>query len=187
MILANTAKGVKQKMGFRTVLLAVAILLATAHPLLGQQQSRVSANQQKIKTSPAPILEQTLITGEMLEAWVNRWQRRLGLSEWKIQTKIVRISGLPRGTIANIHWSLPKRTATIKVLDPVDSSLPQNEIVRDAELSIIHELVHLSFAKLPLDGNDTGLEEEAVKRISTALLALDQGENESPPNQRVSN
>jgi hypothetical protein len=28
-------------------------------------------------------------------------------------------------------------------------------------------------AKLPLDANDTDLEEEAVKRISTALVALD--------------
>jgi hypothetical protein len=33
--------------------------------------------------------------------------------------------------------------------------------------------VHLSMAKLPLDGNDTELEEEAVKKLSLALLELD--------------
>jgi hypothetical protein len=112
----------------------------------------------------------------MVDGWVKRWQRRLGLAEWKIDTKIVRLSQLPRGTIANIHWSLPRRTATIKVLDSVDSTLPRSEIVRDTELSVVHELIHLSMAKLPLDGNDTDLEEEAVKRISTALLSLDKGD-----------
>ena len=37
----------------------------------------------------------------------------------------------------------------------------------------MHELVHLSMAKLPLDSNNTELEEETVKKLSTALLALD--------------
>jgi hypothetical protein len=104
---------------------------------------------------------------------VARWQRRLSMDDWKIETRIVRLSQLPKGTVANIHWSLPRRTATIKVLDPIDSTLPKSEIVRDTELSVVHELVHLSMAKLPLDSNNTELEEEAVKKISMALLAVD--------------
>jgi hypothetical protein len=48
--------------------------------------------------------------------------------------------------------------------------------VRDSELSVVHELIHLSMAKLPLDSNHTELEEEAVKKISAALLALDKSE-----------
>ena len=102
-----------------------------------------------------------------------RWQRRLAMKDWKIETKIVRLNQLPKGTVANIHWSLPKRTATIKVLDPIDSTLAKSEIVRDTELSVVHELVHLSMAKLPLDSNNTDLEEETVKKLSTALLALE--------------
>ena len=119
------------------------------------------------------------ITEEMVTGWVARWQQRLAMNDWKIETKIVRLSQLPKGTIANIHWSLPKRTATIKVLDPIDSTLARSEIVRDTELSVVHELVHLSMAKLPLDSNNTDLEEETVKKLSTALLALDKAEQQA--------
>ncbi len=122
---------------------------------------------------PAISSEPALITQEMVEGWVANWSRRLGLTEWKIESKIVRLSQLPRGTVANIHWSLPRRTATIKVLDAADSTLPASEVARDTELSVVHELVHLSMAKLPLDGNDTDLEEEAVKKLSVALLELE--------------
>ena len=39
-------------------------------------------------------------------------------------------------------------------------------MARDTELSVVHELIHLTMAKLPLDGGDTDLEEETVKKIS---------------------
>jgi hypothetical protein len=117
-----------------------------------------------------------LISEDEVSAWVRNWQRRLGLSDWKIEAKIVRLGQLPKGTIANIHWSLPRKSATIKVLHSVDSTLGKTEFIRDTELSVVHELVHLSMAKLPLDSNDTELEEEAVKKISAALLALEKGD-----------
>jgi hypothetical protein len=124
-------------------------------------------------TTQAPILTETQVN-----EWVKRWQKRLGLHDWKIEAKIVRLSQLPKGTIANIHWSLPRKQATIKVLDSLDSTLGKTEIVRDTELSVVHELVHLSMAKLPLDANNTELEEEAVKKISSALLALDKQDDQ---------
>ena len=116
--------------------------------------------------------EHPVFTQAQVEGWVRVWQKRLALNDWKIEAKIVRQWQLPRGTIANIHWSLPRKTATIKVLDSADSTLPRSEITRDTELSVVHELVHLSMAKLPLDSQNTELEEEAVKKISTALVAL---------------
>ena len=122
----------------------------------------------RIGVSQAPALTETQVNG-----WVRTWQRRLGLEDWTIEAKIVRLSNLPKGTVANVHWSLPKRKATIKVLDPIDSTLPKTEILKDTELSVVHELVHLSMAKLPLDSNHTDLEEEAVKKLSVALLELD--------------
>ena len=124
-------------------------------------------------TTQSPILTETQVN-----EWVKRWQKRLGLHDWKIEAKIVRLSQLPKGTIANIHWSLPRKQATIKVLDSLDSTLGKTEIVRDTELSVVHELVHLSMAKLPLDANNTELEEEAVKKISSALLALDKQDDQ---------
>ena len=151
---------------------AGALMVYPESSATGASRTTEIPRQQTVTTEPR------LLTPELVDGWVKRWQRRLGLSEWKIETRIVRLSQLPRGTIANIHWSLPRRTATIKVMDSVDSTLPRSEVVRDTELSVVHELIHLSMAKLPLDGNDTDLEEEAVKRISTALLALDKGDGD---------
>lgn len=124
--------------------------------------------------------EAPLVGEELVRSWVRKWQRRLGLEEWVIESKVVRIWDLPQGAVANIHWSLPKRKATIKVLNSVDSNLSAGEIPRDTELSVVHELVHLSMARLPLDPNHTEIEEETVKRISSALLDLqDRGGQET--------
>lgn len=111
-----------------------------------------------------------LLTEELVNQWLTVWQKRLGLQEWTVEARIVRIWQLPRGTVANIHWSLPKRKAQIKVLNSVDSALPRSEVIRDTELSVVHELVHLSLAKLPLDPNHTEQEEETVRKLSAALL-----------------
>ncbi len=150
-----------------TCLLAGAVAVYPEAPITGARRTT------EMPRASSSISEASLLSEQDLEKWVANWQKRLGLEEWKIQTKIVRLNHLPKGTVANIHWSLPRRTATIKVLDPVDSTLSGPAFIRDTELSIVHELVHLSMAKLPLDSTDTELEEEAVKKISKALLALD--------------
>ncbi len=115
----------------------------------------------------------SLVTEDMVNGWIKVWQKRLALEEWKIDAKIVRTWELPPNAVANIHWSIPQKKATIKVLNAVDSTLKRSEIVEDTELSVVHELIHLSLAKLPLDPNHTEQEEETVKRISTALLGLE--------------
>jgi hypothetical protein len=159
--------------------LLVSCLLSSAIAVYPEAAATSSASRTtEMPRASAISSETSLLTQEMVSGWVARWQRRLAMDDWKIETRIVRLKDLPKGTIANIHWSLPKRTATIKVLDPIDSTLAQSEIVRDTELSVVHELVHLSMAKLPLDSTNTELEEEAVKKLSTALLSLDKAESE---------
>lgn len=139
-----------------------------------------SASRTTQMTTARPAGERSaLVTEDQVSAWVKRWQGRLGLGDWKIESRVVRLWQLPKGTLANIHWSLPRKLATIKVLDSADSTLSKDDIIRDTELSVVHELIHLSMAKLPLDANNTELEEEAVKKISIALLALDKREAES--------
>jgi hypothetical protein len=127
--------------------------------------------------APAVRDDTPLVNEAEVRVWLDKWQKRLSLEEWTIEAKIVRIWDLPQGAVANIHWSLPKRKATIKVLNSIDSSLKRSEIPRDTELSVVHELVHLSMARLPLDPNHTELEEETVKKISTALLDLQDRQN----------
>ncbi len=122
-----------------------------------------------LPTAPKP-----LFTQEMVAEWVVKWQNRLGLYEWKIESKIVRVNELPKNSVANIRWSLSSKKATVRVLDYQDSDLRIHEIIKDTELSVVHELVHLSMAKLPLDHSHTELEEETVKRLSMAFMDLAQ-------------
>src|SRR5688572_6037522 len=151
----------------------LACLLAGSVNVYPEASSSTASRTTEMATTTSATTQAPLLTESQISDWVKRWQKRLGLDDWKIEAKIVRLSQLPKGTVANIHWSLPRKHATIKVLDSVDSTLAKTEIVRDTELSVVHELVHLSMAKLPLDANNTELEEEAVKKISAALLALD--------------
>jgi hypothetical protein len=139
--------------------------------------SRTTDTTQNLKDAATPA---SLVSEEQVNGWIKVWQRRLALDDWTIQAKVVRIWDLPQGAVANIHWSLPKKQATIKVMHSIDSNLKRTEIVKDTQLSVVHELVHLSMAKLPLDPNHTELEEEAVKKLSVALLELDQQQTAAP-------
>jgi hypothetical protein len=121
---------------------------------------------------PTPM--RPLAVGEdQLQVWIGKWQKRLGLEEWTVEGKVVRTAELPPGAVANIHWSLPKHKATLRVLSSEDYNLRRSDIPRDTELSVVHELIHLTMAKLPLDPNHTELEEDTVRKISSALLNLE--------------
>src|SRR6476646_1256481 len=129
-------------------ILLLSCLLTNAVAVYPEAAASSSASRTtEMSGTASHLAEPALITEQMVSGWVSRWQRRLGMEDWKIETRIVRLTQLPKGTVANIHWSLPRRTATIKVLDPIDSTLAKSEIVRDTELSVVHELVHLSMAK----------------------------------------
>lgn len=147
--------------------LAASILLAEG------PKSEASRSTTLPSSVSSPAAFKPLISQEMVDGWVQVWQTRLALHEWTVETKIVRLKDLPKNAVANIRWSLSTKKATVRVLDPADSTLRASEIVKDTELSVVHELVHLSMAKLPLDPNHTEIEEETVKRISAALLNLE--------------
>ncbi len=149
----------------------VSVVMGTEKPSATGAAARTTSSPQVQRSgiSPAPLLTEDQVSG-----WIVKWQKRLGLQDWQIDAKIVRMPELPQNAVANIHWSLPNKKATVRVMNSVDSTLPKSEIVRDTELSVVHELVHLNMAKLPLDPTHTELEEEAVRKLSTALLALEE-------------
>ena len=155
-------------------LVLLLVLAAAATPPYAQSPKREASRLTTDSHSRNIPALHPVLTQEQVNAWVRRWQKRLALEEWQIEARIVRVWDLPENAIANVRWSMSTRKATIKVLNPVDSSLKGDDFLRDTELSVVHEMVHLSLAKLPLDPNHTELEEETVKRISAALLALDQ-------------
>lgn len=155
------------------VLVLLSCMAAGVAGLYAESPSKGASRTTDLASAGKTVVNPPVVSEDQVNVWVRTWQRRLGLDDWQIESKVVRLWALPKGTVANVHWSLPKRKATIKVLDSIDSTLPKGEIMRDTELSVVHELVHLSMAKLPLDASNTDLEEEAVKRLSLALLELD--------------
>lgn len=138
----------------------------------GESMTATRIPERTAMVAPAGVNTDAIVNDEQVKTWISKWQKRLALEDWQIEAKVVRVWELPQNAVANIHWSLPKKSATIKVLNSIDSNLAATEIPRDTELSVVHELVHLSMAKLPLDPNHTELEEDTVKRISVALLDL---------------
>lgn len=108
------------------------------------------------------------------------WQRRLNLSDWDITVIVSRANELKPKTLGNVHWDLDKKSATIRVLDPADYRLPPNLILRDIELTVVHELIHLEIAPALADLHRTDAnrveEEKAVNHMADALLTLDRGQ-----------
>ena len=119
---------------------------------------------------------QTLVSDEQVHDWLRLWQKRLRLEEWKVDVKIVRIWDLEQGTLGHIDWSVPHKTATIKVLNPSDYELPKDKIPADMELSIVHELVHLHLSVLPLNKSTRNAEEQVVSMLADALVNLERGQ-----------
>ncbi|MFN7995585.1 MAG: hypothetical protein U0Q18_18390 [Bryobacteraceae bacterium] len=101
------------------------------------------------------------------------WQKRLNLTAWKIQLKLVRSSGLKPKTLGNIHWDADTHTADISVLAPEDYKLTGHAMLADMEFTVVHELVHLHLSSLPRSEASRGAEEHAVNEITQALLNLD--------------
>ena len=145
------------------VLLVTVISLLT---LSGVVQGAPSSRNRSASANP-------LISEEQVDQWLRLWQDRLRLHEWRIEAKIVRIWDLDPHTLGHIHWSRSRKTATIKVLNPVDYQIPPSRIAEDIEMSIVHELVHLQLSALTQDDRTSVANEEVVvTKIATALMGL---------------
>ncbi len=147
----------------------------------------VSAGQQSDRSVTLPAQapaasgarERTLLcesfTAERL--WV--WQNRLNLRDWNISVVMARAADLKPRTLGNIHWDLPKKTATIHVLDPADYHMTFPDMLKDMEFTVVHELIHLGMAPVLADLQRTDAnrreEEHAVNHMADALLGLEHG------------
>jgi hypothetical protein len=116
------------------------------------------------------------LTLEQAEALCLEWQRTLRLQDWQIKVKIARGNGLdlPEGIQGRCEWVIKRRSAFIRLLDPVDWDKtclwPQ-----DMEVTLVHELLHLHMA--PFDEFKVGTPkdvavEQAIVAISNALVTL---------------
>lgn len=101
------------------------------------------------------------------------WQKRLNLQDWTVTVVTSRKADLKQGTMGKIKWDKGKKTATIWTVDVADYTLSNEELLKDLEFTVVHELIHLELASLPKSEASRRSEEFAVNRLAEALLALD--------------
>lgn len=122
------------------------------------------------------------MTQDELQALCHEWQGVLRLQDWDVKVFVVRKRDLSSGDVmGEISFTLPKKTAVISILDPVDYD-PDIAWGQDQEQTLVHELLHLHMA--PFDHSE-GLEhtamEWAVDSIAKALVSLKRGESHEVP------
>ena len=101
------------------------------------------------------------------------WQKRLHLEDWTVSIVMERKANLKRNTMGKIRWDKGKKTATIWAVHPADYTVPTEEMLKDLEFTVVHELIHLELASLPKKEASRSSEEFAVNQLAEALLALD--------------
>lgn len=121
---------------------------------------------------------EVILTEEELRAKCDEWKKILRLQDWLTNTRIRREHDFQNeDSVAEIIPSLPKRMATIRILDPVDYP-PDLSEPQDMELSLVHELLHIHLFPLFSDREDEMrriAEEQAIEAISRALVDLHRG------------
>lgn len=120
---------------------------------------------------------EVILTEDELRAKCSEWQKILRLQDWIINVGIRRERDFVTEGLAEILPCLPKRMATIRILDPID--YPENlSEPQDMELSLVHELLHIHLFPLLVDREDEMrqvAEEQAIEAISRGLVALKRG------------
>lgn len=152
--------------------------------------SALASAQQKTIDTPrsapnAEVRERTLIAERFATERLAVWQQRLNLQDWNISVVVSRTSDLKPRTLGNIHWDADKKTAVIRVLDPADYKMPFDDVLKDIEFTVVHELIHLELSPVlsPLQRNDANRREEehAVNHMAEALLKLDRAKPAPAP------
>jgi hypothetical protein len=103
---------------------------------------------------------------EQLKNLCNEWQKVLGLSDWDIKITISRAKEMfDEDTQAGVNWVLRKKTALIKILDPIDYKISGVTFwEQDMEQSLVHELMHLHIASFD-NSKEGSLEDICVDQV----------------------
>lgn len=155
-----------------------AVLLLT-FPGLSSAQQRVSTTSlpHEHAAPTAEARERTALAERFATERLSVWQQRLNLQDWNISVVVSRTSDLKPRTLGNIHWDADKKTAIIRVLDPAEYKMAFDDVLKDIEFTVVHELIHLELSPVlsPLQRNDANRREEehAVNHMAEALLKLD--------------
>lgn len=101
-----------------------------------------------------------------LRRHVRVWRKRLELLDWTIKAEVARSD--KKSVLGNCDFSLPDRTASITILALEDYDLSGCAPNYDAEETLVHEMLHPVFARVP---GDDGVEVEVViQQLARALV-----------------
>jgi hypothetical protein len=101
------------------------------------------------------------------------WKERLDLGEWQVSIVMTKRADLKPRTLGGIRWDKGKKTAVISVMHPADYAVGHEEMLKDMEETVVHELLHLKLSPLKKSEAARSSEEVAVNGIAGALLKLD--------------
>jgi hypothetical protein len=152
-----------------------------------QQQQRTATDTPTVHhaTPTNQARERTALVERFATERLAAWQQRLNLEDWNISVAVSRTGDLKPRTLGNIHWDADKKTAVIHVLDPADYKMAFDDILKDIEFTVVHELIHLELQPVlsPLQRNDANRREEehAVNHMAEALLKLDRAQAAKAP------
>ena len=113
-----------------------------------------------------------------LTALCREWQKRLGLSHWRIALRICRSDEMGLKDVSGENeFSLANECAIIRILDSAD--YPETPFELNMEVSLVHELLHipLMYISNPEEGTLESIHLEAfIKRMARLLVELSKGE-----------
>ncbi|MCY9513310.1 hypothetical protein [Paenibacillus apiarius] len=125
----------------------------------------------KVRPKKGGLTVKAIYTEDDLRARCADWQKTLRLQDWIVVVGISRARDMQLDNCCGVcEWSLPKRMANIRILDPTDYPADSME-PQDMELTLVHELLHLHFAPMSTEDN-TVPEEQAIEAISRGLVEL---------------
>lgn len=122
-------------------------------------------------------MAEVILNEEELQERLKYWQEKLRLQDWIVEVQISRGKDMMEDTCACVDYTLSKKMASVKILDPID--YPDDVMgERDMENDLVHELLHLHFAPINEHFNDDNeiystFEEQAVESIASGLISAE--------------
>lgn len=125
-----------------------------------------------------PVIEGPEAFEQALNDACKEWQTRLGLLDWRVEVSTERLAQLMDGeAVASCTYSIERKTAKIKMIDPVDLPLVKDQFLAneatDYDFHLVHELLHLHFVWFAAesDASQVGIaQEQAINAISRSLV-----------------
>lgn len=106
------------------------------------------------------------------------WQGVLSLSDWKIDVRLARSwEMVDADSVAQCQFFLERKDAIISILHPMDLQGVNERFVdeeaSDYDLSLVHELLHLHLATIPMEDEwQEMMVEQAINAISRGLIQV---------------